>query len=565
MSLTKQEFAELVAKAGAGTLTDEEAAALEPYRARNAIILVAGVCSRFAPISYDCPKALVEVRGERLIERQIRQLLSVGVTDITLVVGHMKEKFEYLAEKYGVSFVESPNYMVTNNIVSLAQAADRLGNTYILLGDQYFTVNPFERYVYRPFYATTITTAGDDWVMETDPEGIVTDMVMSEDGGEKLQGPCYVDAETGAALAKAIQETIAGGKDVDKYWEYAWYTHRDELNIATRFYPQGVMNAFKSMDELAAFDDSYLLHVDSQALRNICGILECKPEDLHDFEPLAGGQTNFSCSFYVGDDRYVYRHPIGYSPIKLNREVEAIANGLARDCGVDPTFIYEDPEIGWKISRFIKGARMIDNTSKEDALKASRLIGIFHEATKGVVVDAIYDSWDYAMDFEKAIAANNYVMDARTASYRDRIVKLEEYLEADNFPKALCNNDPWYANFLYDDEGNMHYIDWEFAAMSDWMTDIAKHSEAMYISVPPEDIDFLRDSLKAYLNRDYTPEEWRHFHALCMIRCWWVCVYTINFISASEMASDWPIEIWLGLCWDLFDEQLDYSLSLYEG
>ena len=44
------------------------------YRVENAVIMAAGLSSRFAPISYEKPKALICVRGEILIERQIRQL-----------------------------------------------------------------------------------------------------------------------------------------------------------------------------------------------------------------------------------------------------------------------------------------------------------------------------------------------------------------------------------------------------------------------------------------------------------------------------------------------------------
>ncbi len=44
------------------------------YRVDNAVIMAAGTASRFAPLSYERPKALIEVRGEILIERQIRQL-----------------------------------------------------------------------------------------------------------------------------------------------------------------------------------------------------------------------------------------------------------------------------------------------------------------------------------------------------------------------------------------------------------------------------------------------------------------------------------------------------------
>ena len=45
------------------------------YNVDNAIIMAAGVSSRFAPLSYEKPKALITVNGEVLIERQIRQLL----------------------------------------------------------------------------------------------------------------------------------------------------------------------------------------------------------------------------------------------------------------------------------------------------------------------------------------------------------------------------------------------------------------------------------------------------------------------------------------------------------
>ena len=40
-----------------------------------------------------------------MIERQIKQLHGAGVTDITIVVGYLKEKFEYLIDKFGVKFL----------------------------------------------------------------------------------------------------------------------------------------------------------------------------------------------------------------------------------------------------------------------------------------------------------------------------------------------------------------------------------------------------------------------------------------------------------------------------
>jgi len=52
------------------------------YRVDNAIIMAAGYASRFAPLSYEAPKALLKVKGEILIERQIEQLRQAGIEEI---------------------------------------------------------------------------------------------------------------------------------------------------------------------------------------------------------------------------------------------------------------------------------------------------------------------------------------------------------------------------------------------------------------------------------------------------------------------------------------------------
>ena len=57
------------------------------YHVDNAVILAAGTSSRFAPLSYEMPKALIEVKGEVLIERQIRQLQETGIDEIVIVTG----------------------------------------------------------------------------------------------------------------------------------------------------------------------------------------------------------------------------------------------------------------------------------------------------------------------------------------------------------------------------------------------------------------------------------------------------------------------------------------------
>ena len=83
----------------AGYLTEDyrltEQAELEfaAKRPRRAVILAAGFGMRMVPINLTSPKALLTVRGQRLIERLISQLQETGITDITVVVGFMKDQF----------------------------------------------------------------------------------------------------------------------------------------------------------------------------------------------------------------------------------------------------------------------------------------------------------------------------------------------------------------------------------------------------------------------------------------------------------------------------------------
>ena len=62
------------------------------------------------PINTETPKGLLEIKGERLIECTIRQLHEVGITEIYIVVGFMKEQYEYLIDEYGVDLIVAPDY-----------------------------------------------------------------------------------------------------------------------------------------------------------------------------------------------------------------------------------------------------------------------------------------------------------------------------------------------------------------------------------------------------------------------------------------------------------------------
>ena len=77
-------------------LTDKAEKAFQDAKPKNAVILAAGFGMRMVPINMETPKGLLKVNGEPLIERTIKQLNEAGIREIYVVVGFMKEQYEYL-------------------------------------------------------------------------------------------------------------------------------------------------------------------------------------------------------------------------------------------------------------------------------------------------------------------------------------------------------------------------------------------------------------------------------------------------------------------------------------
>ena len=128
------------------------------YKADNAVIMAAGLSSRFAPLSYEKPKALIPVRGEVLIERQIRQLREAGIPEIYVVTGYKGEQFRYLEKKWKVKLIDNPEYLERNNNGSIYAARKVLKNSYLCSADNYFTENPFTSEAEDSYYAEVAPT-----------------------------------------------------------------------------------------------------------------------------------------------------------------------------------------------------------------------------------------------------------------------------------------------------------------------------------------------------------------------------------------------------------------------
>ena len=96
----------------------------------QAIILAAGMGKRLKELTHDNTKCMVQVCGETLIERMLRQQDRLNLERIVIVVGYQGRRLiDYVSSldiKTPIEFIENPIYDKTNNIYSLSLAKERL-------------------------------------------------------------------------------------------------------------------------------------------------------------------------------------------------------------------------------------------------------------------------------------------------------------------------------------------------------------------------------------------------------------------------------------------------------
>ena len=246
----------------------------------NAIIMAAGTSSRFAPLSYEKPKALIEVRGEVLIERQIRQLREAGIEEVVVVTGYKAEQFEYLKDKYGVVLINNPYYLTRNNNSSIYAAREYIKNSYICSSDNYFITNPFESDVDESYYSA-VYMEGDtgEWCISED-DGWIKDVKVGGQDSWVMLGHVFWSESFSRYFLHILEDEYELPETADKLWETIYIEHINELPMKIRKYPADFIFEFDTLDELREFDDSYISNTRSEILTKIAGELGVEEKEI---------------------------------------------------------------------------------------------------------------------------------------------------------------------------------------------------------------------------------------------------------------------------------------------
>lgn len=234
-------------------------------KVKRAIIMAAGIGKRMRPLTLETPKPLIEVNGQRMIDTVIKALHKNGITEIYIVVGYLKEKFQVLLDEYtDIALIENPYYDTCNNISSLYVAREHLSDAMILDGDQIIynseILNPyFDRSGYNAVWTDELT---DEWLLTAEND-IITD--CSRTGGEKgwqLYSVSRWSSEDAARLKKHLETEFEQKQNRQIYWDdVAMFCYPQEYTLAIRKMQKGDIIEIDTIDELAQMDKKYQKYI----------------------------------------------------------------------------------------------------------------------------------------------------------------------------------------------------------------------------------------------------------------------------------------------------------------
>ena len=107
----------------------------------TAVIMAAGLGTRFGRYTEIIPKGFVEFKGRGMVVRSVETLIDCGITRIIIGTGYHKERYEALASeindrytgKVSVECVFSPRYAETNSMYTLYNCREAIGGSDFLL------------------------------------------------------------------------------------------------------------------------------------------------------------------------------------------------------------------------------------------------------------------------------------------------------------------------------------------------------------------------------------------------------------------------------------------------
>lgn len=510
---------------------------LAGYRVDNAIILAAGFGQRFIPMTFETPKGLLKVNGKPMLEGQIEQLHEKGIEEIILVVGYMKEAFDYLIDKYGVKLVFNPEFSTKNNLASLYHALPYLKNSYLLCADNWIEENIFARYEAQSWFSCLYQQGPTaEWCVTGQTSGRITKIDIGGADALAIVGPAYFTADFSKVFSGYVRDYYMRPGTEDFYWEHVLREHLRELPIYTNVQTGNVFE-FENLEELRRYDKSYINQTNNSIMQDIARQFNVQEGKIANIYPLKEGLTNTSFHFSVEGKQYVYRKPgIGTDKL-INRANEKQVYEIIDPMDLTDEIVSFNSATGVKITHYYVNSRQADPFNDAELKTCMEQVAQVHR--KKLSVPHSFDiaqMISYYYDLAKGREAIRFSDIEETLG---KVRRLLNWRRDNPVEEVLCHGDYAYTNVLFIPNGHTRLIDWEFAGMADPLMDVAMY--AIFAEFDRRRIDL---AARLYCGREPTRAEWVRLYLYVALGGFLWCMWSEYKQSLGQEFGEYPLKMY---------------------
>lgn len=220
----------------------------------NAIIMAAGLGSRFKELTKHHHKALLPINGVPNLERTITMLQAANINEVHIVTGYLANQFNYLQDRFpdmDITMHCNDHYADYNNRYSFQLALPFFGDSFVIDADTVLRDNVFNDIPTESTYLTILRTIhGTEWCPQTSTDGRVTKMLITDQEIPSMSGISFWNKATAEIIKNAFPQyaTTQQLKEKRFYWDDIPVAMLDSLSIFTHEVASSTMYEMDTQD-----------------------------------------------------------------------------------------------------------------------------------------------------------------------------------------------------------------------------------------------------------------------------------------------------------------------------